>query len=43
LNQIVAAKYTNEQFGLHTINDIINELKKPGLDPRSEVQLFEFL
>ena len=42
LNQIVAAKYTNEQFGLHTINDIINELKKPGLDPRSEVQLFEF-
>ena len=26
----------------HTINDIINELKKPGLDPRSEVQLFEF-
>ena len=42
LNQIVAANYTNEQFGLHTINDIINELKKPGLDPRSEVQLFEF-
>ncbi|MEY4281189.1 MAG: hypothetical protein RLZ39_601 [Bacteroidota bacterium] len=42
LQQIVAAKYTNEQFGLHTINDIINELKKPGLDPRSEVQLFEF-
>ena len=42
LNQIVAAKYTNEQFGLHTITDIISELKKPGLDPRSEVQLFEF-
>ena len=35
-------KYINESFGVHTINDIINELKKPGLDPRSEAQVFEF-
>ena len=25
-----------------TIKDILNELKKPGLDPRSEAQVFEF-
>ena len=35
-------KYINENFGAHTINDIISELKKPGLDPRSEAQIFEF-
>jgi protein Tex len=42
LKSIPVKKYTSEQFGEHTINDIINELKKPGLDPRSEAQLFEF-
>ena len=42
LKTIPVKKYITEKFGEHTINDIINELKKPGLDPRSEVQLFEF-
>jgi uncharacterized protein len=42
LNSIPVKKYVNEKFGEHTINDILNELKKPGLDPRSEAQLFEF-
>jgi protein Tex len=42
LTTIDKKKYINENFGAHTINDIINELKKPGLDPRSEVQVFEF-
>ncbi|MCY7420956.1 MAG: RNA-binding transcriptional accessory protein [Chitinophagaceae bacterium] len=42
IKQIDAKKYRNEQFGELTINDILNELKKPGLDPRSEVQQFEF-
>ena len=42
LKSIPVKKYISEQFGEHTINDIINELKKPGLDPRSEAQLFEF-
>jgi len=42
LKSIPAKKYINEKFGEHTINDILNELKKPGLDPRSEAQLFEF-
>jgi uncharacterized protein len=35
-------KYIRESFGEHTIRDILNELKKPGLDPRSEAQSFEF-
>jgi uncharacterized protein len=42
LKSIPVKKYISEQFGEHTINDIINELKKPGLDPRAEAQLFEF-
>jgi len=42
LKNIDAKKYATEQFGELTIRDIINELKKPGLDPRSEVQQFEF-
>jgi len=42
LKDIPVKKYINESFGEHTIKDIIAELKKPGLDPRSGVQLFEF-
>jgi uncharacterized protein len=42
LKSISIKNYINKKFGEHTINDIINELKKPGLDPRSEAQLFEF-
>lgn len=42
IDTIQAAKYVDEQAGMHTINDILKELKKPGLDPRSEVQTFEF-
>ncbi|RYY09351.1 MAG: RNA-binding transcriptional accessory protein, partial [Chitinophagaceae bacterium] len=42
LKSIAPKKYISEKFGEHTINDILNELKKPGLDPRSEAQLFEF-
>lgn len=35
-------RYVNGDFGLPTINDIINELKKPGRDPRESAQVFEF-
>lgn len=42
LKQVDAKKYITESIGAHTIQDIINELKKPGLDPRSEAQAFEF-
>jgi len=42
LKQVEIKKYINEKIGELTLRDIINELKKPGLDPRSEVQQFEF-
>ena len=35
-------KYVAGAFGLPTINDIINELRKPGRDPRESAQEFEF-
>ncbi|MCB9045110.1 MAG: RNA-binding transcriptional accessory protein [Chitinophagales bacterium] len=42
LKQLDVKKYITGETGAHTIQDIINELKKPGLDPRSEAQAFEF-
>ena len=42
VKQIDVKKYVSEQFGELTIMDILKELQKPGLDPRSEVQQFEF-
>jgi len=42
VNSIPAGKYVTETIGAHTIQDILKELKKPGLDPRSEAQAFEF-
>ena len=42
LKTVDAKKYVTEQIGELTIRDILNELKKPGLDPRSEAQAFEF-
>ncbi|MFC2090207.1 Tex family protein [Bacteroidota bacterium] len=35
-------KYVNEQIGIPTLNDIIQELKKPGRDPREGIEVFEF-
>jgi uncharacterized protein len=35
-------KYIDDTFGLPTVNDIINELMKPGRDPRESAQEFEF-
>ena len=40
--KIKAEDYVQGDFGLPTINDIIQELKKPGRDPRESVQDFEF-
>ena len=34
--------YISERIGLATLTDILNELEKPGRDPRSKVQVFEF-
>jgi len=41
-SRIEATRYVDGNFGLPTINDIINELRKPGLDPRETAQEFEF-
>ena len=35
-------KYITPQTGEHTLRDIVNELRKPGLDPRTEAQQFDF-
>lgn len=42
VNEISATQYVSDTIGLHTLQDILKELKKPGLDPRSEAQAFEF-
>ncbi|MHB1245800.1 MAG: Tex family protein [Sulfuriferula sp.] len=33
-NAVDAKQYTNERFGLPTVQDILRELEKPGRDPR---------
>ncbi|ADQ78884.1 Tex-like protein [Paludibacter propionicigenes WB4] len=35
-------KYISPKVGLPTLNDILYELEKPGRDPRSAIQVFEF-
>lgn len=35
-------KYITEKTGLPTLNDIMEELDKPGRDPRKKIQAFEF-
>lgn len=34
--------YISETVGLPTLNDILNELAKPGLDPRDQFEAFSF-
>jgi len=41
-SEIVVDKYLSEDVGLPTLNDILAELAKPGLDPRSGIKVFEF-
>ncbi len=42
ISNIPVKQYATETVGVHTLQDILKELKKPGLDPRSEAQVFEF-
>jgi protein Tex len=42
IKKVEAKKYVTETTGEHTIKDILNELRKPGLDPRTELEPFEF-
>jgi protein Tex len=40
--QISIQKYVTAEKGIHTLNDILKELEKPGLDPRESLEAFEF-
>ncbi len=42
LKTVQPKKYATETIGELTIQDIVKELNKPGLDPRSELEQFEF-
>jgi len=42
INKINLQQYVSEDIGLLTLNDIVNELEKPGVDPRKTVSVFEF-
>jgi uncharacterized protein len=39
---LIAAKYTNDRFGLPTVTDILQELEKPGRDPRPDFKSITF-
>lgn len=41
-SKIVPEHYVEGDFGLPTINDIVKELQKPGLDPREGAKEFSF-
>ncbi|MDE7128105.1 MAG: S1 RNA-binding domain-containing protein, partial [Bacteroidales bacterium] len=41
-SRIDAAISVEGEYGLPSVNDIINELKKPGRDPRESAKEFEF-
>ncbi|MFT5762045.1 MAG: hypothetical protein ACI8WA_001169, partial [Polaribacter sp.] len=42
LQKINLEKYTSLTIGLPTLQDIIRELEKPGLDPREKAKVFSF-
>ena len=42
LKQIDLKHYQSQEVGLPTLNDILNELEKPGRDPREQLEAFEF-
>jgi uncharacterized protein len=42
LRQLEPSHYTSENFGLLTVTDILQELEKPGRDPRPEFKSVEF-
>ena len=42
VKSLQAEKYTDERFGLPTVQDILKELEKPGRDPRPEFKTASF-
>ena len=41
-NQLQLEHYITEAVGIPTLKDIVEELDKPGRDPRKQIQIFEF-
>lgn len=41
-SRISPEKYVTDTVGLPTLTDILQELEKPGRDPRQKIQVFEF-
>jgi uncharacterized protein len=42
LQKVPLKNYVTETIGLPTLNDIIKELEKPGVDPRAKAKVFAF-
>ncbi len=42
LKEIKLQKYVTDSYGLPTLQDIMKELEKPGLDPRATAKTFSF-
>ncbi len=42
LNKINLQNYTSSTIGLPTLQDILSELEKPGIDPRKKAKVFTF-
>ena len=42
VSSIEIKKYVNNTIGIPTLKDIVDELKKPGRDPRQGIEIFEF-
>ncbi|MFD1315349.1 Tex family protein [Namhaeicola litoreus] len=42
LRSIDVQKYVSDDIGLPTLQDILKELEKPGLDPREKAKIFTF-
>ena len=41
-SKIQLERYCSKEIGLPTLKDILSELEKPGLDPRSKIEVFSF-
>jgi len=42
LQKVALETYVQKDLGIPTLKDIIKELEKPGLDPRSKIKVFQF-
>lgn len=42
IKKINPKNYVSENFGILTVTDLLEELLKPGLDPRKSAKIFEF-